>query len=88
MAKRRNYDGPSLFDEPDPTSEPAAQSIDAQPQSDWQEVPQTLFLSWSQARQFAYCAARDEDAAEFSETYAEAQWYMERASAYRELSRA
>jgi hypothetical protein len=49
---------------------------------EWREVPQALFLSWSPARQFMYCAARDEDSA----TYDHAEFYLQRAQAYKELA--
>jgi len=49
---------------------------------EWQEVPQALFLSWSEARQLAYCAARDE--APQASYHPSQQFYQERAAAYRE----
>lgn len=52
-------------------------------ESDWQEVPQALFLSWSERRQLAYCAARDEDSAAGAATLEELNWYRERANAYK-----
>ena len=36
-------------------------SASRQAQHLWQEVPQARFLSWSDARQRAYCALRDKD---------------------------
>lgn len=51
----------------------------------WNEVPQPLFLSWSPAMQYSYCAARDEDSAR-SETSEEFKaFYLERAVSYREI---
>lgn len=64
----------SLFDEP----------FD----DEWQEVPQARFLSWSAAEQFAYCARRDESSALLADSPSEARWYLDRANAYKELSRA
>lgn len=66
----------------------AASSVQADEESEsaWQEVPQALFLSWSPARQAAYCAARDEDSAEHSLTYDEALWYLARAKSYKEMT--
>jgi len=55
-------------------------------QAGWQEVPASLFLSWSDARQMEYCARRDEDAMldEHDDT---SDWWMdfyaERSQAYR-----
>ena len=50
--------------------------------SAWHEVPAALFLSWSPARQLAYCAARDEDSALLGE---DAEWFRQRADNYREM---
>lgn len=49
----------------------------------WREVPQALFLSWSEARQLDWCARRDEDAALREEREHHRQFYKERAEAYR-----
>jgi hypothetical protein len=49
----------------------------------WPEVPQPVFLSWSPARQLSYCAARDEHAARFADSPAEAEWFTQRASLYK-----
>lgn len=47
----------SLFD----FDEDQAVALDAEvDEPEWREVPAALFLSWSDARQLAYCAARDE----------------------------
>lgn len=75
-------------DEPDggeKSESPRLAPDDDQP--DWEEVPQARFLSWSPAMQFAYCAARDEDAACRATTLPEFEWFMARAKSYRELSR-
>ena len=53
---------------------------------EWREVPQALFLSWSPARQLAYCAARDEDSVLSAESDEEILFYGRRAASYRELS--
>lgn len=62
---------------------PATYDADDLPRSAWREVPQALFLSWSEARQLSYCAARDEDAALHATTLEEARWYQARARSYR-----
>jgi hypothetical protein len=49
----------------------------------WREVPQARFLSWSDAMQRAYCAARDEDAALHAESDDWAAFYRKRAAHYR-----
>jgi len=61
----------------------AAMAASAGSVVEWREVPAALFLSWSEARQLAYCAARDEDSARRADTEAEAVWYRSRAEAYR-----
>ena len=55
------------------------------PRSTWQEVPQALFESWSDARQLAYCALRDEDGALYANTLEEALWFQARGRSYREM---
>lgn len=50
----------------------------------WQEVPQALFLSWSEARQLDYCARRDEDAAEHEDSDFWRKFYVNRAGDYRQ----
>lgn len=83
----------SLFDELDtpleqvhaPTLDPGA-ALSLVPSS-WREVPQVVFDSWSHARQLAYCAARDDDAALYADGEEEAEWYRERARGYREMLR-
>ena len=50
----------------------------------WREVPAARFLSWSEAMQYAYCAARDENAMlddDVSDWWMD--FYAERAVAYR-----
>lgn len=76
-----------LEDEP---SEPAAEPAVAQPEvvdrPEWQEVSQAVFLSWSPAMQWAYCAARDEDAALDVTSDEEMEWFLERALRYRQMA--
>jgi hypothetical protein len=60
-------------------------TMEAGERSPWREVPQALFLSWSPARQYAYCAARDEDSARCAYTDAEAEWFRQRARDYKEI---
>jgi hypothetical protein len=50
----------------------------------WQEVPQALFLSWSERRQYSYCMLRDLNSS-IDEPENEA-WYLERAESYRQLA--
>ena len=50
--------------------------------SPWREVPQALFLSWSDVRQRSYCVARDEDAALSAN---DPTFYLQRARMYRGL---
>lgn len=67
---------PELFgDEPEPT-----------PRKPWHEVPAALFLSWSEARQLAYCGARDEDSALNALDDDWASFYSGRAASYRQAS--
>lgn len=56
-----------------------------EPSRDWHEVPQALFESWSRARQFAYCAARDDHSARQAHSAKDAEFFRHRASAYRQL---
>lgn len=54
--------------------------------SEWREVPQALFLSWSAARQYAYCAERDLRASvEFATSPEEEQWFYQRAVSYTKM---
>jgi len=54
----------------------------------WHEVPQPLFNSWSTPRQLAYCAARDQDAADNAHCdVPDADFYRVRAAHYREVLR-
>ena len=66
----------SLFDDPEP-------EIVMRPE--WREVPQALFLSWSEARQLSYCAARDEDSALDATSDEEMEWFLQRAMDYRSM---
>lgn len=70
---------PSLFDAAE------LQAQDDLPRSTWQEVPAALFNSWSDARQLAYCALRDEDGALYANTLEEALWFQARARSYKEM---
>ena len=72
---------PLLFDLADTEDAPVVVT-----RSTWREVPQARFLSWSPARQLAYCVARDEDAAKHDAEWAE--FYAARAVAYKEMQRA
>lgn len=55
-------------------------------ESSWREVPQERFLSWSPEMQYAYCAARDIDAASHADRLEDAEWYLERAKSYQALA--
>lgn len=66
----------SMFEE-----EASDEQVDL-PRSTWKEVPQALFDSWSNERQLAYCAARDEDGALYAVTMEEAQWFAARSQWY------
>lgn len=51
------------------------------------EAPAEVFLSWPPAKQFAYCAARDEDAALSEDISLDwKEWYLARADTYRRMS--
>lgn len=52
---------------------------------EWREVPQPLFLSWSAARQAAYCARRDENSALTADSPEEARWFLARSKLYKEM---
>lgn len=52
---------------------------------DWDEVPQARFLSWSEKMQWAYCAARDQDAALRATSLEEFDWFMARSKMYKEM---
>ena len=54
--------------------------------SEWQEVPQARFLSWTDAEQLAYCAARDRDSASHEDDPWWCAFYVERAQKYEEAS--
>jgi hypothetical protein len=77
--KRRTDDTPSLFDPPMPIVAPEPT------ESDWREVPQPLFLSWSPLMQWAYCRDRDLDSAMFAESHDMAVFFMARAEMYRQM---
>lgn len=53
---------------------------------EWREVPQEIFLSWSDKNQLIYCANRDLDAAKMAESewgdLEQAAWFRARALAY------
>lgn len=68
---------------PDGTEESGPPSLS--PDSEWTEVPQARFLSWSPQMQAAYCAARDEDAALCG--WQPTMFFIERAEAYRCLAK-
>jgi hypothetical protein len=71
MRKPDNRQSSFLFD--DSPIEPPA----------WAEVPSAVFLSWSEARQRAYCAARDRDSALSAVGRGEdPAWFLERANSY------
>lgn len=54
------------------------------PRRPWVEVPQATYVTWSTARQVAYCAARDEDTAASPEQDADVRALCAaRARAYR-----
>jgi hypothetical protein len=51
--------------------------------SAWREVPQALFMSWSDAMQLKYCAARDRDSATTARLRGEdPEFYLRRAESY------
>lgn len=56
----------------------------AQPLTEWHEVPQARFLSWPDAMQCAYCAARDENSALYADTDADYLFYKWRSQLYKE----
>jgi hypothetical protein len=55
---------------------------ESEDESPWQEVPQARFLSWSDAMQRAYCAARDRDSAANSDSLEWCEFFLERAKGY------
>ena len=73
-SKKRDDRQLSFFDDPAP----------APVEPEWQEVPQAVYFSWSDARQIEYSARRDEDAAKHAEG-AMKEFFTERARCYREL---
>lgn len=50
--------------------------------SSWKEVPQARFLSWSDAEQNAYCAARDRDSADEAKDEESELFFLERSLSY------
>jgi len=70
----------SLFDLPDDEVDEVTAALPPI----WQEVPQALYLSWSDRMQYAYCARRDDDAAKDAEG-AMKEFYEERARCYRSM---
>jgi len=83
-ARKPVDDGRSLFDEVIETDDKIIETDDI-----WFEVPQALFLSWSAARQYAYCAERDLRASlEYATSPEEERWFYERAVSYEKMKRA
>lgn len=78
---------PSLFEQQAGTSQLPTHEADVMlpAESEWQEVPQARFLSWSPQMQAAYCAARDEDVALCG--WQPTSFYLERAEGYRRVCR-
>jgi hypothetical protein len=80
MTKHSNLT-PSLFDEPELV---AAVVEEEEDDPDWDEVPQAVFLSWSVARQLDYCWRRDLTSAVSSEPTPSAEFFLQRAAAYKQ----
>jgi hypothetical protein len=78
---------PSLFDEPDPVPVVVEQSSDDDTGDDdeWHEVPQAVFLSWSDARQWDHCWRRDLHAATHADDTYWQRFFLDRAAAYKTL---
>ena len=57
-------------------------SAEVTPRSEWREVPQARFLSWSSVMQSAYCRACDLDSAAHAENDAWRVFYVRRAEMY------
>lgn len=75
---------PGLFDEPEP--EPVVeQPSDDDTDDDWNEVPQAVFLSWSNARQWDHCWRRDLHAATHTDDADMQTFFLERATDYKRL---
>ncbi len=88
---KRSSDDTPLFDFDGETAEvtrPAVHAAERCSPSTWNEVPQARFLSWPPAMQAAYCRDRDLDSAEHAEGEEWSQFYLRRANAYDEASRA
>lgn len=62
---------------------PRAPKVPDDPQSQWHEVPQAIFLSWPEIQQLKYCARRDEDALAHTGDQDEMTMYRERIAWYR-----
>jgi len=60
----------------------ASAAVTADPVREWNEVPQALFLSWSDAMQLAYCRTRDLQSASETDDATEKAWYLTRAELY------
>ena len=72
MRKRDTRQATFLFDGEEP-----------RPSMPFRDVPQAVFLAWSERMQNDYCAARDLDSARTAEERGEdADWYRERANGY------
>ena len=95
MRRKPVDDGRSLFDGVDDESDSGSgsDSPDSSSRSvavgqavEWHEVPQALYLSWSAARQYAYCAERDLRASiEFATSPEEEKWFYDRAVSYKRM---
>ncbi len=95
MGRRQVDLQPSLFDAAASTVDVAIETQNGAPVIDvghvrieaapsWREVPQALFLSWSEPRQMAYCAARDDNSALLAiKLQEDPTFYQDRARAYR-----
>mgnify|MGYP001615593439 CR=1 FL=1 len=89
MARRKVDDTPSFDVEISPGVDvavvderaPAATQL-ASGRSSWREVPQALFLSWSDAMQAAYCRDRDLGSSKCAENDEWQQFYLQRANGY------
>jgi hypothetical protein len=80
MSSKKRDTRQATFDFSDDPVEPIVESA---PVRVWQEVPQTLFLSWSRSRQLGYCIRRDEDSAVVDSDNRD--FYLQRAADYRRM---
>ncbi len=86
--KHRDVDTPEFdFGVPSPKDQTGGatctQAGESPATSNWQEVPQARFLSWSRQMQAAYCANRDLASAETAaERGEDPEFYLERAEGY------